>query len=95
MKMEGIVIFHLSGIGSRSEHVRPFLYLGNANFQKIWKKGDSSFTGTSLIKYDGERVIITGEVDEEYDTLIIETIEEAILTDSNLISNKSIIITEE
>ena len=94
MKTEGIVIFHLSGIGSRSEHVRPFLYLGNANFQKIWKKGDSSFTGTSLIKYDGKRVIVTGEVDE-YDILVIETIEEAVLTDLNLINNKSIIITEE
>ena len=96
MQLNGIVVFRLSGIGTRSEGIRPFLYLGKAVYRKIWKAEDTSLNGVELMAYDSKHVIVHGEVDE-YDIFIIEKVEEAGTTDSeiNNSNNNDNISTEE
>ena len=94
MQMEGIVVFRLTGMGTRSEGIRPFLYLGNAIFQKIWLQGDTSFNGIALMTYDSKHVVVEGETNE-YDIFTIKTIEEIVITDSELNYKNKNISTEE
>lgn len=75
----GTIVFQLKNIGSKSEGLTPFLYEGKGSFLKVWKDGDCSLFGEGLIPYDGKRVAIGGEIDEDYDIFLIENIQECVL----------------
>ena len=73
--MEGIVVFRLVNVGSKSEGLRPFLYQGNGNFQPIWLESDSSLEGNDLKPFDGKEISADGEV-EEHGVFLINNIEQ-------------------
>ena len=71
--IEGIIVFQLTNIGSKSEGLRPFLYTGNAQYMQVWKDGDISFIGSDLLPFDSKRVVVGGEMNE-YDIFCISSI---------------------
>lgn len=71
--LQGIIIFKLTNIGTKSEGIRPFLYSGNGSFQRVWIKGDYSLNGRMLAEYDGKTVSLEGELNE-YDIFCITQI---------------------
>ena len=73
--MDGIVVFNLANVGSKSEGLRPFLYQGKGNFQPIWLMDDFSLGGIELIPFDGKKVSVEGEIDEN-DIFLIKSIKE-------------------
>lgn len=73
--LEGIVVFKLANVGSKSEGIRPFLYCGEGAFVEIWKDGDLSLDGAALREYDGKRVSLCGAYNE-YEVYIIKIISE-------------------
>ena len=72
---EGIVVFIQTDTGSKSESVQPYLYQGNGEMVRLWKQGDNPFEQNALKPFDGKRVAITGETDEN-DVLCVRAIEE-------------------
>ncbi len=74
MTHQGTIVFMLTNIGSKSEGIKPFLYIGKGKFLEIWMSGDESMSGDMLIPYDGQQIAVHGEVND-YDIFIIETIE--------------------
>ena len=78
MELKGIIIFKLSNIDSNSEAILPYLYVGNAQYVKIYLVDDNPFENNMLKAYDSKNVIIEGDYDE-YKTFIIETIKEDIV----------------
>lgn len=79
----GTIVFQLKNIGSKSEGLSPFLYEGKGSFLKVWKDGDCSLIGEDLMPYDGKRVVIEGEIDEDYGIFLIENIQECVLENAN------------
>lgn len=71
--MKGTVVFRPSNVGSKSQGVFPFLYLGNANFVRIWKTDDISFEGNLLKPFDGKYVELQGAFDE-HEVFLAETV---------------------
>lgn len=69
----GIIEFILSGVGSKSEKMQPFLKEADGNLVEIYKEGDNPFKNESLKPYEGKTVTITGE-ENEYGAFIIDTI---------------------
>lgn len=76
--LEGIIIFKLLNAESKSEAIRPFIYLGRGRFTEVWMRDDYSISGDMLIPYDGKTVAIEGEKDEDYGIFVIEKISEKI-----------------
>lgn len=73
----GTIVFIKKGIASKSEGYYPYLYEGEGKFLSVCLEGDSSLHGDGLRPYDGKRVELTGEMDEEYGTFFrAETIRE-------------------
>ena len=71
MKLKGTVIFRLANVGSQSEGVFPYLYVGDAEFIKIYVIDDNPFENELLKKYDG--VLIEAEGDyNDYGTFVME-----------------------
>lgn len=70
---EGVIVYHSTNLGTKSAGKHPFLYRGNGEFLRIWKKGDYSFEGDGLKSYDQQAVVIKGSVDEN-DIFIVEEI---------------------
>lgn len=62
--MKGVVVFMTSEKGSKSEGVYPYLYTGNGEFVRIYKEGDNPFENRTFKKYDGQRVELEGEFNE-------------------------------
>ncbi len=75
MELKGIIIFKLANEGSNSEGIFPFLYIGNADYIKIYYIDDNPFENNLLKPYDAKKVIIEGDYDD-YKTFIIESIRE-------------------
>ena len=75
MELRGIVIFKLSNVGSHSEGVFPYLYIGKGEFVKIYMIDDNPFENNFLQEYDSKKVILEGEFNE-YNTFVIEKIDE-------------------
>ena len=73
--MEGIVVFRLVNVGSKSEGVKPFLYQGNGSFQAVWMEDDLSLNGKALQPFDGKAVTVEGKMNE-YDIFVIKKIQE-------------------
>ena len=63
-KLFGLVVFMRTNIGSRSECVIPFLYVGKARFIYLWVPCDNPFENLSLKDFDGKRVLISGDYGE-------------------------------
>lgn len=76
MTQQGTIVFMRTNIGSKSEGIKPFLYVGKGKFLDIWKSEDDSMNGDMLAPYDGQQVTAHGEIND-YDIFIIETIETA------------------
>ncbi len=70
----GIIEFILSGVGSKSEKMQPFLREADGNLVEIFKEGDNPFKNESLKQYEGKTVTVTGE-ENEYGLFIIDTVE--------------------
>ena len=60
--LRGTVIFRQSDVGSKSEHLRPFLYCNKDSVIPLFLKGDNPFENNVLHEHDGEYVEITGEI---------------------------------
>lgn len=73
--MEGIVVFKLVNIRSKSEGIKPFLYQGLGSFQAIWMADDLSLDGKLLQPFDGKTVTVEGKMNE-YDIFVVEKIQE-------------------
>ena len=73
--INGIVVFKLVNIGSKSEGMRPFLYQGNGIFQPIWMPNDFSLEGNDLKPFDKKEVSIDGII-EEHGIFLIKSFEE-------------------
>lgn len=86
----GTIIFQFANIGSKSEGLRPFLYEGKGSFLKVWKDGDCSLMGEDLMPYDGKRVSIEGEIDEDYGIFLIENIQECVLENDSAMSEREV-----
>ncbi len=74
MTKTGKVEFILSGVGSKSEKMQPFLREADGNLVEIFKESDNPFKNESLKEYEGKTVMVTGE-ENEYGLLIIDKIE--------------------
>ena len=61
----GTVVFILENKGSKSEGTFPFLYLGNGEFVRVWLDGDISAFGNGFREFDGMRVTLVGEKNEQ------------------------------
>ncbi|MBE6589250.1 MAG: hypothetical protein E7643_03650 [Ruminococcaceae bacterium] len=61
--LKGIVVYMLTGVGSQSEGVYPFLYVGNNVYKRIWLEEDGSLMGNALLPYDGKTVELVGDYD--------------------------------
>ena len=61
--IRGIVCFMLANVGSKSEGMRPFLYLGNGEYKQVWMDGDESMNGEALLEFDSKTVLAQGEED--------------------------------
>lgn len=72
--MEGIIVFRLTNIGSKSEGILPFLYSGMGVFIRVWKNGDDSLNGKELQEFDGKRVTVEGK-ENEYGIFCIDKIQ--------------------
>lgn len=73
MKMKGTVVFKFKNKGSKSEGNYPYLYLGNAEFLKIWLEGDATLFGKGLKVFDGKYVSVEGDYNE-YNVFVISEI---------------------
>ena len=69
---KGIIVFMLCDEKSKSECLQPFLYLGEGNFIRVWKKGDNPFENESFQAFDGKEVVLTGVLDEQDDLCVTE-----------------------
>ena len=63
--LEGIIIFKQANVGSKSEMLAPYLYKGNGEFERIKMLGENPFMRSSLYDYDGVRVTLTGEYNDD------------------------------
>ena len=72
---EGIIVFRLVNVGSKSEGLRPFIYKGMGSFLEVWKEDDCSLCGDSLIPFDGKSVVVEG-YDDDSGIFVIESITE-------------------
>ena len=70
---QGIIVFMLCDIGSKSECQRPFLYRGGGEFIRLRKVGDNPFENESFRPFDALAVSLTGETDE-FGTLCVTEI---------------------
>ncbi len=70
---QGTVVFMKSYIGTKSESIQPYLYIGNAKFLRIYMKGDNPYENISIKALDGKLISIIGTIDEN-DILTIEKI---------------------
>lgn len=73
--LNGTIVFKLTNIGSKSEGLRPFLYLGNGVFEQVWLVDDVSLDGSELRLYDTKKVSVTGEYTQQ-NIFLIQSIEE-------------------
>ena len=62
--MEGTLVFLNSFVGSKSESLQPYLYLGGGETVRLFKTGDNPFEHESLRPFDGQRVVLTGNHNE-------------------------------
>ena len=76
MTQQGTIVFMHTNIGSKSEGIMPFLYVGKGKFLEIWMSKDESLSGDMLVPYDGQQITAHGEINE-YDIFLIEAIETA------------------
>jgi len=80
--LKGTVVFRLSNVGTKSEGMRPLLYVGGGSFIRIWKTNDISFEGNELKQYDGKYVELQGDFDENQ-VFLAETVEVLYPTENN------------
>ena len=71
--LTGTVVFLLTNIGSKSECVRPFLYINQNEILKTYFKGDNPFENLMLRPYDGKAVEVKGKL-KRNQTFVIEQI---------------------
>ena len=60
--LRGTIIFRQSDVGSKNEHLRPFLYCNKDSIIPLFLKGDNPFENNVLYEHDGDFVEITGEI---------------------------------
>ena len=61
-KLRGTIVFLNANEGSKSEAIKPFLYLGrDVPLQKVMLRNDNPFENGGLIAYDGKHVEVFGE----------------------------------
>ena len=63
--MEGVIIFKLDNVGSKSEMLAPYLYLGEGKFERVQMLGVNPFFKNPLFDYDGKRVSVEGEYNDD------------------------------
>ena len=60
VEMKGTIVFLPYAVGSKSESLKPFLYINKDEVIRIMMKGDNPFENNSLISHDGHFVLIKG-----------------------------------
>lgn len=73
---EGVIIFKTANVGSKSEMLAPYLYTGEGKFERVKMLGENPFMRTSLYDYDGMRVKLNGEYNDD-GVFMIESVEKA------------------
>ena len=53
-----------SDIGSKSESLQPYLYVGGGDMIRLFKAGDNPFENETMKPFDAMKVSIVGECDE-------------------------------
>jgi hypothetical protein len=72
--MEGVLVFKQANVGSKSEMLAPYLYVGEGKFERVKMLGENPFMPSTLNEYDGLRVKVSGEYNDD-GVLMIETVE--------------------
>ena len=89
---EGIVVFMEGNKGSKSEGLYPYLYVGDGKYFRIRVATDDSFDNISLRDYDGKRVIVDGNFNDNgvyyVDTIIKKFVYKKTYTIKRISKNK-------
>ena len=72
--IEGVIIFKQANVGSKSETLAPYLYTGNGKFECIKMLGENPFIKSKLNDYDGVKVKLMGEYNDD-GVLMVESVE--------------------
>ena len=75
IELKGTIVFLPFAAGSKSESVRPQLYVSKDEIIKVMKTGDNPFENSSLIAFDGHYVRTRGHYGMGK-TFLIEEIED-------------------
>lgn len=63
--IEGVIIFKLANVGSKSETLASYLYMGEGKFERVKMLGENPFTKSKLHDYDGQRVKLIGSYNDD------------------------------
>lgn len=74
--LEGVVIFKMANIGSKSEMLASYLYMGEGKFERVKMLGENPFMPSKLKEFDGLRVKAYGEYNDD-EVYMIERLERA------------------
>ena len=58
--LEGTIVYKVDDIGSKSEGVKPFLYINKSSWVKLYREGDNPFENKGFDEYDGMAVVVKG-----------------------------------
>lgn len=60
IELKGTLVFLPFAVGSKSESIRPFLYITKDDIIKIMKTGDNPFENNALGPFDGHFLSVRG-----------------------------------
>ena len=63
--MQGVIVFKLANVGSKSESLASYLYVGEGKFERVRLLGANPFAKNELFNYDGKRVTCEGEYNDD------------------------------
>ena len=58
--LQGTIVFRQNDIGSKNEHLNPFLLCKDDSIVSLYKKDDNPFENNSLKKFEGAHVQVVG-----------------------------------
>ena len=63
--IEGVIIFKQANVGSKSETLAPYLYMGAGKFERVKMLGENPFVKSKLHDFDGKHVCLTGSYNDD------------------------------
>ena len=63
--LEGVIIFKQANVGSKSETLAPYLYMGEGKFERVKMLGENPFMRSKLYDFDGLRVKLDGAYNDD------------------------------